>query len=771
MKIDKKIFSLFFLLLSISIVKAQDKKPKIALVLSGGGAKGIAHIPTLQAMDSLGIVPDIIIGTSMGSIVGALYASGYSGDSIASVSKSTDWTKLFSSNIPVTAVSNEEKSEYKRYLVELEWEEGRIRKKTSIISDQNINAFFNEMTYPVNNIKHFDKLPIPFRAVATDIVNGKEVVLEEGSLSFAMRSSMSIPAVFAPMEYKDILLVDGGVLNNFPTDIAKKWGADIIIGSDVGGGMEPKEKLNSPVTVVFQSAMLASNLKVPENKKLCDVLIDHTKYLTHSTGSFGKNVEIYEEGKIATEENILGLVSIAERLKNYKQIKPQLPKVSDKVLLDTIVLEGISSKNMDLFRSRVNLTTNESYTLKEIKAASNNALGTNLFDAISFHLFRYNNKSGLRITAKEKTTHIFKGAIHFDDFRGVGLFLNYTGRNLLGESSRILASIDLSNDLRYRLQYQKNFGTKKDWWFRSDFYGEKLDQKTFFEGQYSGDLRNEHIQFDNQINFNLDSFRNYIGLGFTYDWNRLKPKIDPIISDNIYSLEHYDFKNIDLYIHYTHNTLDKVFYAEKGTFFKIKLSTSLNNNIIAESLDEFNIPDTEGALSPFTRFRYSYERRLPLNKTLTAILGLTGAHTFFNDNGENISYDDFGYAANYFLGGNIERPRYDSYLTPGLEENELAVTQFNMLAFSVQYSPVSSIYFTPHANIASVGFSDFNSYLEDFYKPTGTWVEQFETSLVTTIGLTTSYNSIIGPVDFDISWTNKISGATYFLGIGYHFNP
>ena len=707
----------------------------------------------------------------MGSIVGALYASGYSGDSIATVSKTTDWTKLFSSNIPVTAVSNEEKSEYKRYLVELEWEEGKVRKKTSIISDQNINAFFNEMTYPVNNIKDFDSLPIPFRAVATDIVNGKEIILDQGSLSFAMRSSMSIPAVFAPMEYKNVLLVDGGVLNNFPTDIAKKWGADIIIGSDVGGGMEPKEKLDSPVTVVFQSAMLASNLKVPENKKLCDVLIEHTKYLTHSTGSFGKNVEIYEEGKIATKENIDGLVKIADRLKNYKQIKPQLPEVSDEVLLDTIVYQGISDKNMHLFKSRINLSTNESYTLKEIKAASNNALGTNLFDAISFHIFRHKNESGLRIIAKEKTTHLFKGSLHFDDFRGVGLFLNYTGRNLLGESSRILASVDLSNDFRYRLQYQKNFGRKKDWWFRADLYGEKLDQKTFYIGQYSGDIRSEHLQFDNQINFNIDSFRNHVGLGFTYDWNRLKPKIDPSISDNIYSLEHYDFRNIDIYAHYVHNTLDKVFYAEKGTFFKVKLSTSINNHMIAESLDEFNIPNTEGAVSPFTRFRYTFQRRFPINKKLTAIVALTGGHTFFNDNGKNISYDNFGYAANFFLGGNIERPRFDTYVTPGLEENELSATQFNMLALSAQYSPVSSFYFTPHVNIAIVGFSDFNKYLEDFYKPTSNWAEQNETSLLTTVGLTTSYNSIIGPVDFDIAWANNISGTRFFLGIGYHFNP
>ena len=318
MKTNLRLNLTLLFLFSLLVVIGQKNKPKVALVLSGGGAKGIAHIPTLQVLDSLGIVPDIIIGTSMGSIVGALYASGYSGDSIAHISNTTDWGKLFSNNIPITAVSNEEKSEFKRYLTEIELKDGKIRNKTSIISDQNINTFFNEMTYHVNDIKDFDKLPIPFRAVAVDIVNGREVVLDKGSLSFAMRASMSIPAVFSPMQYKGILLIDGGVMNNFPADIAKSWGADIIIGSNVGGGMKPKDKLNSPITVVLQSAMLASNLKVPTNKKLCDVLIDHTKYLTHSTGSFSKNIEIFKEGKIATNENLDNLVEIAKKIKGLQ---------------------------------------------------------------------------------------------------------------------------------------------------------------------------------------------------------------------------------------------------------------------------------------------------------------------------------------------------------------------------------------------------------------------------------------------------------------------
>ena len=156
-----------------------------------------------------------------------------------------------------------------------------------------------------------------------------------------MRASMSIPTIFSPVEYNNTLLIDGGVLNNFPTDIAKKMGADIIIGSDVGGGMEPKEKLDNIATLLFQTGMLNSNLKNPENKKLCDILIDHVPYLTYSTGDFTKGNEIYEEGKVATQLEMDKLVALADRIKGFKQRPHFLPTTPNHFELDTIIYTGI----------------------------------------------------------------------------------------------------------------------------------------------------------------------------------------------------------------------------------------------------------------------------------------------------------------------------------------------------------------------------------------------------------------------------------------------
>ncbi len=194
----KKIHFLIVLLFIFftQILIAQDKKPKVALVLSGGGAKGVAHIPLLQTLDSLGIVPDLIIGTSMGSVVGGFYAMGYSGDSIATITKNAKWGELLGGKTSLKDVSIEEKSEFNKYLIDLDLIKGKPKGASALLNDQYLREFLSLYTYPVYNIHDFDSLPIPFRAMTTDIVNGKEVLLGKGSLSVAMRARMSIPSIF-----------------------------------------------------------------------------------------------------------------------------------------------------------------------------------------------------------------------------------------------------------------------------------------------------------------------------------------------------------------------------------------------------------------------------------------------------------------------------------------------------------------------------------------------------------------------------------------------
>ncbi len=761
---------IFFISVAPQILFAQNNKPKVALVLSGGGANGVAHIPTLQLLDSLGIVPDLIVGTSMGSIVGGLYAMGYSGDSIADIANNADWDEILKGNTPLQDVSVEEKSEYKKYLVDFDLVKGKPKTKSALLSDQTLREFMSSLTYPVYNITDFDDLSIPFRAMATDIVNGKEVIIDKGSLSLAMRASMSIPSIFLPVPYKNTLLIDGGVLNNFPTDIAKSMGADIIIGSDVGGGMEPKEKLDNIPSLLFQTSMLTSNLKIPINRKLCDILILHEPNLTYSTGDFNKSKIIFEQGKIATKQNMDAFVALAEKLKGYDQKTHKLPYVPEEVLLDTILFLNISEANIDLVHERANIKPHKKYSTDDIIEGVNRAMGTNLFDKINFSPIIEDEEKGLVLTGYEKAQHQVKGSLHYDNYRGIGLFVNYTGRNILGEASRFLVSIDIAEQPRFRVQYQKNFGDKKNWWFRSEVMGQNLEQDFYISGEKAEAIDYRFFQIDNQFNKNINSFNSYVGIGINYENTWYKPNIDPEIYDNVFGLNNYHFSNLEIYAQYVYNTMNNVFFPAKGTFFQAELGRSLFHNVDVVFTDK-NKPNINGATNGFTKFILNFEKRLVLNKNITGILGASSGFIFVdnlqsNDN----SFIDYGYGGKFYLGGTLLRPRRDEFIFNGLHESELIVSQFMKLNFGMQFKPFNSFFIKPHFTISSVGFDNFENYIKDAFKPDGNWQDINETSLLMSSGITASYHSFLGPINFDISWVNNINQIRIFFGVGIQFN-
>jgi len=763
-------FIIFFFVFLAQPLIAQNRKPKVAVVLRGGGAKGVAHIPLLQTLDSLGIVPDLIIGTSMGSVVGGFYAMGYSGDSIATITKTANWDELLGGKLSLKDVSIEEKGEFNKYLIDLDWVSGKPKATSSLLNDQYLREFLSSYTYPVYNIHDFDSLSIPYRSMTTDIVNGKEVLLEGGSLAMAMRASMSIPSIFRPVPYKDVLLVDGGILNNFPTDVAKSMGADIIIGSDVGGGMKPKEELEDISTILFQTAMLTSNVKNPANRELCDILIDHLPNLTYSTGDFGKANEIYEEGKIATIENKDKLVALAEMLKGYQQRVPKQTSVKNKFILDTIIFNGVSEDNIDLVKSRANILEHKEYTIQELIAGVNRTMGTTIFNQITYNSVKDNGKLGLEINGFEKSQHQVKASIHYDTYRSIGLILNYTGRNILGKSSRFLVSVDIAEQPRFRVQYQKQMGAHKTFWWRSEAFGEQLKQEFFLDGDFIDNLKFRYFQFVNQINKNLNSLNSYVGVGLNYENTNLKPEADADIVENVFGLKNYNFNNFEISGHYVFNNMAAVNYSSKGTYLKAKIARSFFHELDLEYSDEAQTT-IKGATNGFTKLSLDFEKRIVLKNKIVGIVAATTNFVFEDtQKSDDVSFSGYGYAAKYYLGGNLLNPRASSYSFNGLHEDELNVSQFMKLNLAIQFNPINKIYLTPHFNIASVGFDDFDDYIDDAFSPKGNWSEMFETSSLISTGVTASYNSYLGPVNFDVSWVNDIDKVRAFFSIGLHFN-
>ena len=275
-------FKLFFLFFIVSsILFSQQKQPKVGLVLSGGGAKGFAHIGVLKAIDKAGVQIDYVGGTSMGAIIGGLYAAGYSANQIEGIILKTDFLKLLRDKLPRNSETFFEKEFGEKTFISLPVNKGKIGLPRAISKGQNVLNLLLELLDAKDGNQDFSKLSIPFFCIATDVEDGSPVLLEKGYLPIALRASASFPTLLNPVEIDGELLVDGGIANNFPVTVMKRKGMDLIIGVDVEGRLFQKEKINSVVALLNQIMSFQMYRKSDEEIKKLDVHI-HPEIFKHN---------------------------------------------------------------------------------------------------------------------------------------------------------------------------------------------------------------------------------------------------------------------------------------------------------------------------------------------------------------------------------------------------------------------------------------------------------------------------------------------------------
>src|SRR6185295_5175820 len=254
---------------------ADSSRPSVGLVLSGGGALGAAHVGVLRVLEELEIPIDCIAGTSMGAVVGGFYAAGWSPDDIERELLAIDWAELFRGEAPRRNLSFRRKEDDLRYIdFDAGLRNGHIALPHGAAASSVLDFLLRSKTLSVAGIRDFDRLPIPFRALAADLATGDEVVLDRGELSRAIRASMSIPGVFPPVEAGERLLVDGGVLNNLPVEAAQAMGADVIIAVDVSTPLRRREELGSITGIAFQALSLAAQRRADTQKLDADIVLE-----------------------------------------------------------------------------------------------------------------------------------------------------------------------------------------------------------------------------------------------------------------------------------------------------------------------------------------------------------------------------------------------------------------------------------------------------------------------------------------------------------------
>ena len=305
--------------LLINILFADTSRPKIGLVLSGGGALGFAHIGILEKIDSLGIPVDYLTGISMGGLVGALYAYGYNSDELLEIISNVDWPSMFSDLPERSKLPYFEKIDNHKYQFNVGISELHKAEKLGLIEGQTIENTFARLVENFNSEKDFDKLKIPFRCMSVDILSGNEVVLSDGSLAQAMRSTMSVPSAFAPVEYGDSLLIDGGVLNNMPVDIARQMGADFILAVSVRNPNKEKEELRGFIDILMQAYNIIGLEQIHKQAENADAYIEcMIENLSPMDFTQEKAQEIINIGRMYANQNLDKLIAIKKMIDEYQ---------------------------------------------------------------------------------------------------------------------------------------------------------------------------------------------------------------------------------------------------------------------------------------------------------------------------------------------------------------------------------------------------------------------------------------------------------------------
>lgn len=310
---NKTILTLILLLVPFSLAHTTPRK-KVGIVLSGGGAKGVAHIGAIKVLEELDIPIDYIAGTSIGAIIGGLYSIGYTSEQLEIIVKQTNWIDLLTDNISREAIPFPFKADIDKYLISLPV--NNSKENSGIIKGKNLSQLLHKLTEDYQNITNFDSLPIPFACVATNMATNKKEIIRSGNLATAMRASMAIPIVFTPIFPENKALIDGGFKDNLPIDVAKAMGADIIIGVDAQSSLVKADKLCSIADVVNQLMLMICQSEINDNKiKELDSYIKVNVEGYNAASFSAKAIDtLIIRGENAAKANYASLLSIKDKV-------------------------------------------------------------------------------------------------------------------------------------------------------------------------------------------------------------------------------------------------------------------------------------------------------------------------------------------------------------------------------------------------------------------------------------------------------------------------
>lgn len=437
---------------------AQPEEGRTGLVLSGGGAKGFAHIGVLKVLEEVDMPVDIITGTSMGAVIGALYSIGYTAEELEEIVLETNWQSLFSDDIKRRYIPIEEKAWDGKFLVSLPIINKNVRLPSGLAAGHDINLLFARLTWPYHQTESFSELPIPFACIATDLETGEAVVFNSGSLPDALRASIAIPSLFRPVEINDRKLIDGGLVRNLPVQDAIDLGATYTVAINASTQLLDFENLVSMGDILNQTI----NLQILENMKeqeLKSDLLLHPDLGTHTTLDFENARTIIQLGEDMARENIKELQEIADSLNRNR--KPRINKKVERV--ESFIIQEIRFNGLEKFTEEqalkdLNINSSTRVTFDEIEEGIARLRGLQLFSHISYRLINMQDHYQLVVDVTENARDLFRFGFRYDSWTRASILLNTTLRNVWYSNSNVRLSARFGEQLELNAQHFSYFG-------------------------------------------------------------------------------------------------------------------------------------------------------------------------------------------------------------------------------------------------------------------------------------------------------------------------
>ena len=565
-------------------------RKKIGLVLSGGGAKGFAHIGALKVIEKAGIKIDYIGGTSMGAVVGGLYAAGYSANQLDSIFVATDFNLLITDYIPRTSKNFNEKRNDELYAFSLPFNNFKVGVPLSLSKGMYNYNILNRLLKNVRNVNEFSKLPIPFVCMTTNIETGQQVVQDHGYLPQALLASSAFPTLFSPIEIDGQLLIDGGVVNNYPVEKVREMGADIIIGVDVQDELKDRNSLKEATKILTQINNLQMIANMVKKRPLTDIYIK-PDVKNYSIVSFEKGLEIIKAGEDAANELLPELMKYGSKLQPT-EIQYQ-KQTSDNIDLQDINFNELDSYTSAYIIGKIGFRPNSKICYEDLNVGIDKLTATQNFYSISYKLEKLENgKQNLNLELKEKTTKNFlKFSVHYDGLFKSAILTNLTRKKSLFKNDVISLDLIFGDNFRYNFDYYLDNGFYTSFGVKSKLnrfnrnIATELNSGIAFAPAGINSLNINYTDLTNQVYVQTFFKQKYaISLGAEYRHLNIKSET---LQNNNQTIEDNDYYSI--YANLKFDSLDDKFFPTQGFFFTADFQSYLTAADFSIKLNPFSL--------------------------------------------------------------------------------------------------------------------------------------------------------------------------------------